>query len=144
VDAFYDSFITEVAASRKIDKAKVHTVAQGRVWIASDAKERGLVDTLGGLTEAIASARKRSGVTEDAQVVLYGSPRGLFAGMGGEEGVRSEGEWVETATDAVAAAPAPVEVPEAVKAIVRELGIPMGAVESPGIQFVMPYRVEIR
>ena len=61
VDASYDTFITEVARNRKLDKAKVDAVARGRVWAARTRSPRGLVDALGGLTEALArraSARR--------------------------------------------------------------------------------------
>lgn len=53
VDTTYDTFISLVAKDRKIKKDQVHDIAQGRIWFAPDAKKNGLVDTLGGLYDAI-------------------------------------------------------------------------------------------
>ncbi len=53
VDAIYDDFVSKVADARKIDKAKVQEIAQGRVWSGATALKLGLVDELGGLEDAI-------------------------------------------------------------------------------------------
>ena len=45
-------------------QADVHKVAQGRVWTGRDAMRHGLVDSMGGLTQAIAEARRHAGLTE--------------------------------------------------------------------------------
>lgn len=58
IEEGYDTFITRVADGRKILKAQVDSVGQGRVWAAPDAKNKKLVDTFGGLTDAIALAQK--------------------------------------------------------------------------------------
>ena len=42
----------------------VDQVAQGRVWLGSQAKEKGLVDKLGGLDGALKAAAARAGLTE--------------------------------------------------------------------------------
>ena len=60
VDKIYDTFLSRVAAGRKMTKEEVHTVAQGRVWTGKMAKEVGLVDELGGLEDAIALAAKEA------------------------------------------------------------------------------------
>lgn len=53
----YDKFITRVSAARKMGKNDVDSVARGRVWSGAQAKERGLVDRMGGLHDAIVYAR---------------------------------------------------------------------------------------
>ncbi|MBE9032314.1 S49 family peptidase, partial [filamentous cyanobacterium LEGE 11480] len=58
IGRIYDQFITKVAKSRKLDKAKVSEIAQGRVWSGAEAKKIGLVDELGGLENAIDAAAK--------------------------------------------------------------------------------------
>lgn len=58
IEEGYDTFITRVADGRKIKKAEVDSIGQGRVWAAPDAKNIKLVDTFGGLTDAIALAQK--------------------------------------------------------------------------------------
>jgi len=52
----YDQFITGVADGRELDKEFVDSIAQGRVWTASDAIENGLVDELGNIDAAILAA----------------------------------------------------------------------------------------
>jgi protease-4 len=57
VDHTYVDFTTKVAAARKTTPDKIDAVAQGRVWTGTQAKERGLVDTIGMFGDAIRSAR---------------------------------------------------------------------------------------
>jgi protease-4 len=61
VDEIYERFLDLVAAGRKLDRAQVAEIAQGRVWSGSKAKELGLVDELGDLDRAIELARERCG-----------------------------------------------------------------------------------
>lgn len=56
IDHIYVRFLDKVAEGRKLDKAAVHEIAQGRVWSGKQALKLGLVDKLGGLEDAIASA----------------------------------------------------------------------------------------
>lgn len=58
VERIYDRFTGIVADGRKIDKAYVDSIGQGRVWSGIDALRLGLVDKLGGLEDAIAVAAK--------------------------------------------------------------------------------------
>lgn len=61
VDDIYDDFITKVAKGRKkLSKADVDSIGQGRVWTGKDALELGLVDELGGLEDAIEEAAERA------------------------------------------------------------------------------------
>jgi protease-4 len=56
----YDEFIGRVAKARKQTPEAIDAIAQGRVWSGSQAKERGLVDRLGGIDDANASAASRA------------------------------------------------------------------------------------
>lgn len=56
VDKIYDQFLQRVADGRKMSKERVNRYARGRVWTGRDALKIGLVDQLGGLTDAIAFA----------------------------------------------------------------------------------------
>lgn len=71
VHSAYDVFINKVAEARSMDVGRVDDVAQGRVWIGTDALELGLVDKLGGIDDAIASAAARAGLEEDAYGIFY-------------------------------------------------------------------------
>lgn len=70
VDEFYDGFVARVAEGRKLTLAQVDSIGQGRVWTGTDAKERGLVDELGGLEQAIRGAAELAGLTEYRKVEL--------------------------------------------------------------------------
>jgi protease-4 len=56
----YSEFIGKVAQARGKTPEEVDAIAQGRVWTGAQAKERGLVDKLGGLGDAIAAAASRA------------------------------------------------------------------------------------
>jgi protease-4 len=62
VEEIYDNFITRVAEGRKMDKAMVDSVGQGRVWSGVDAKRIGLIDEFGGLERAIEIAAEKAGI----------------------------------------------------------------------------------
>ena len=46
----------------------METVAQGRVWSGQDAASRGLVDSLGGFSQALAIAKQRANIPQDKRV----------------------------------------------------------------------------
>ncbi|MFP3944599.1 MAG: signal peptide peptidase SppA [Alphaproteobacteria bacterium] len=64
VEDIYDKFLNLVAEARGMTRDQVHEIAQGRVWAGTTAKELGLIDTLGTLDEAVASAATRANLTE--------------------------------------------------------------------------------
>ena len=66
LDHVYDDFTNKVASGRNLTQEDVHAIAKGRVWTGADAAERGLVDTLGGLRDAVRIARERAGLPADA------------------------------------------------------------------------------
>src|SRR3954453_16323078 len=61
LDKVYDDFTSRVAQGRRMPREAVHDVARGRVWTGADAARNGLVDTLGGMREAVRIARLRAG-----------------------------------------------------------------------------------
>ena len=60
----YDDFIELVASGRDMSEQAVREVADGLVWTGAEAADRGLVDELGGLDEAVAAAARLAGVEE--------------------------------------------------------------------------------
>lgn len=60
----YNRFIGLVAAGRDRDPEYIRSIAGGRVWIASAARERGLVDEFGTMQDAIAGAAELAGLEE--------------------------------------------------------------------------------
>ena len=77
--AIYDLFVERVSAGRGLSAEEVHTVGRGRVWTGAQALERGLVDELGGLRQAVRLANEAAGLAADADVMLvpYPEPRSL-------------------------------------------------------------------
>lgn len=61
----YDDFLNVVSKARKIDKEKLKTIAEGRIWTGEEAVEIGLADEIGGLNEAI------YGIAEDNDMDEY-------------------------------------------------------------------------
>jgi protease IV len=60
----YDDFISKVADYREMDKNSVDRIAQGQVWTGADALERGLIDAIGGLDDAVAGAAELAGLED--------------------------------------------------------------------------------
>jgi protease IV len=73
IDASYQEFLALVAEGRQMSVEQVHEIAQGRVWTGQQALDRGLVDHLGGLEDAIDAAARIAGLGED-YVVSYVEP----------------------------------------------------------------------
>jgi protease IV len=68
IENIYDVFITHVSDGRKMTKAQVDSIGQGRVWSGINAKEIGLVDEIGGIDKAIELA-KNSAKLKDYKIV---------------------------------------------------------------------------
>ena len=60
--------MTRVSTGRRLPVARVREIARGRVWTGAQGLGLGLVDQLGGITEAIAKARSLANIAEDASV----------------------------------------------------------------------------
>ena len=77
---FYQTFITKVAEGRHTTPERIDAVGQGRVWTGAQAKDRGLVDALGGLDTAVAIAKQRAHIPADEEVelVMYSGRRSLY------------------------------------------------------------------
>ncbi len=95
LEEFYRGFVAKVADNRRMSPESVDSVAQGRVWTGLAARERGLVDALGGLETALAMLRAKCGLSSDEALDLERLPRthvslfqslidGLFADDEGE------------------------------------------------------------
>ena len=64
VEHVYSRFLNLVADARETTPSAIHEIAQGRVWTGKKALELGLVDALGDLNDAIASAAILAGVSD--------------------------------------------------------------------------------
>jgi len=87
IRAFYDAFVRKVADSRGREWAAIDEVAQGRVWMGSQAHEQGLVDELGGFDRAIEMAQQAAGLDDGAfRLVPYPASQDLFEALFDSDG----------------------------------------------------------
>ncbi|NLZ17325.1 MAG: signal peptide peptidase SppA [Desulfobulbaceae bacterium] len=70
VDYGYRRFLEIVAEGRKKSVAEVAVMAEGRVWDGASAQQMGLVDSLGGLKEAVGVASKLANVPPENAVYI--------------------------------------------------------------------------
>jgi protease-4 len=78
IDKGYRDFVGQVAKARGKPYDAIDTIAQGRVWTGQQALERGLVDQLGGLGEAVADAATRAKLGKEFSVRYQEEPLGGF------------------------------------------------------------------
>jgi protease-4 len=71
IDKGYDEFTGKVAAARGSTPAEIDVHARGRVWSGSQAKDRGLVDELGGFEQALAATVSLAKLEEGKYGVTY-------------------------------------------------------------------------
>ena len=64
VEKIYSTFVSRVAAGRKMTFAQVDAIGQGRVWSGQDALRIGLVDKIGGMDEALKEAASLAKIKE--------------------------------------------------------------------------------
>jgi protease-4 len=128
LEATYVSFVNKVAAARKKTYDQIDPLAQGRVWMGTQALQNGLVDQAGGLNRAIAMVRQRANLsaTGETNLVIYPGRRTLFEVL------------TSSSTDAFADAMAERKVRKALP------GLPSRALLEGGILRMLPYQFRIR
>ncbi len=67
---FYEVFVAKAAEGRHMDPAELERHARGRVWTGRQARRLGLVDGLGGLSDAVALASELAGHDEPLPVAV--------------------------------------------------------------------------
>ncbi len=92
MDRTYEEFVQRVSTGRRIPIARVREIARGRVWTGAQGKTLGLVDQLGGLTEAIGKARELAGIPESQSVRFkrFPTPQSPWEALSSAFGVQSE------------------------------------------------------
>lgn len=90
INHIYREFTTKAAAARKTSPEKIDEVGQGRVWTGAQAKDRGLVDTLGSYRDALNSAARRAKLGADYRVAYVERPTSPFERFLGKFGVSAE------------------------------------------------------
>jgi protease-4 len=78
IDKGYRDFVGNVAGARGKSFDAIDAIAQGRVWTGLQAQQRGLVDQLGGLDDAVADAAKLAGLGANYPVRYQEAPLSVF------------------------------------------------------------------
>ena len=91
----YVRFVERVAEGRGMSVEEVDRVARGRVWTGRQARQRGLVDAIGGLRTAVLEAKQLVGLDPDADVELrvLPAPPSLRDQIGEAFGVGARAAW---------------------------------------------------
>jgi protease-4 len=79
----YKQFTSKAAKGRKMDLAKLESLAGGRIWTGRQAKENGLIDEIGTLEDAIAEARKIAGLDAKSEIEEFPKPGNPFEALFG-------------------------------------------------------------
>ncbi len=70
----YDQFVDVVEEGRDQSRDRIEDVAQGKVWTGRQARDRKLVDRIGGFDEALRHLRSRAGISDDVPIRLEPYP----------------------------------------------------------------------
>jgi protease-4 len=143
VNSIYRRFLAIVAQSRRRSPAEIDRIAQGRVWDGGTARQLGLVDGFGGLTEAVAKAGQLAKLDDAQGQVQYLDPPKSFEDELLEM-LASDGSGNEPAQDAFASLSPEGALRDAVAQLSSILGggtIQARCMECPA---VAPGRVEQR
>ncbi len=104
-DLLYRDFIERVADGRRLSVEQVDAIARGRIWTGADAKERGLVDELGGLRAAITRAKVLAGLEPDTKVRVLSYPGS---------------SWLDVLRPKPSSQPAAASLPQAIGALLGQ------------------------
>lgn len=100
VDNIYNAFLDRVVEGRQLPRDQVMELAQGRVWSGKSALQLGLVDELGGLQRAIATAAELADLGDDWRLEEYPEPsewqRFLSRVLGSETAIASHPDPLTT------------------------------------------------
>jgi protease IV len=127
VNKVYDTFTKKVADGRKKEQTYINSIGQGRVWSGTEALKIGLVDRLGSIDDAIASAAKKAKL-KDYKIVDYPAQVDPFTALFDKSGDKVKAYFVK-----------------------RELGDNVvyyeqmkSALNLSGVQARIPYTIQIR
>lgn len=129
----YKAFLANVSEGRKKPVEEIEPLAQGRVWLGSQAKDHGLVDEIGGLDVALAALKKKAGIPEQdkLKISVYPGKVTLFEMLTSLESSSLGGTDLRNLFRNT-----PLE-PLAANPLLR-------AIEAPGMKAVMPFEITVQ
>lgn len=102
IDRTYQTFLQRVADGRGMTIEEVDAVAQGRVWSGADAKEQGLVDVVGGFTDAVTLAGQAGGLGDGPyRVRVLPREKTFFQKLNQDLSGQAASIWQQTTTSPV-------------------------------------------
>lgn len=143
----YDEFVNKAARGRKTTYEQIHEVAQGRIWTGEQAREAGLVDSLGGLDEAIVETKKLIGLTPDDKVrlIAYPKERNLVDILQKAFGTSSSTVRVGApASDGLGALIGSLPIPQGLQAVLEQATTISRMFNQENVLAVMPALIQIR
>jgi protease IV len=79
IKSMYKDFVQKVATGRHKKTEEIDAIAEGHIFSGTEGSTNGLVDVLGGLSEAIRIARERAGIATNERIDIVELPKqGLF------------------------------------------------------------------
>ncbi len=132
VDQIYTQFMKNVSDGRKLTIPQVNAIARGRVWTGRDALKIGLVDELGGLTDAINYAAKNEGIS---------NKKVLYYPLKEADPISELIEKIEEETTSKNSKASTIELPVEIMNYYNQL---KNLESYSGIQMRMPYQIDIR
>jgi len=132
-DRTYQTFLERVSQGRNMAVDAVDEVAQGRVWSGQDAQSQGLVDVLGGLSDAVRIAGEAGGLGNQPRVQILPRKKTFFQQLNEDlSGTTARAYWHASTSDVEKMLQAKREV---LKYYLQQSGT---------VQARMPYSFEIR
>jgi protease-4 len=86
MNTVYELFLSRVSQGRDVPVEAIRQVAEGRIWSGEQGLQNKLIDTLGGLDDAIVRARELGKLKKDAAVVVEGAGDTLLDLLSLDEG----------------------------------------------------------
>jgi len=78
LNKIYQIFLYHVSVGRKLQVSYVDSIGQGRIWSGINAIEKGLVDEIGGLYDAIEFAKQKANIEQTPKIKIYPKEDLLF------------------------------------------------------------------
>ena len=139
MDETYEAFVAKAALGRKMDATKLEKLARGRVYTGRQAKALGLVDELGTLDDAIASARTLANIdaSVETELKILPEPPSFFDSLLGPFGGSDRDAFAPKGAVALA-------LPDAVRLPLQRLGQVLTLFSREPVVTIMPFELRIR
>lgn len=95
VNKIYETFTTKAAQGRKMPVEKLKALAGGRVWSGLEAKEKGLVDELGGMERALELAAAQAKIGKDYRIKVLPAEKNFLEEILEQIGGQAKTNWMK-------------------------------------------------